>query len=303
MVYLGIFLAGLASSLHCVGMCGGFALAIGAQRGNAGLRQVLYNLGRVNALTALGALSGGFGAALLAAAPFAIAERALALVAGTLMLIVGLEGLGFGRAVTASGSALARSTVGKMLGGVMRSKSLAAPLAVGVFNAFLPCQLIYGFAARAASTASALEGAATMLAFGLGTVPAMLVVGLAGDALTAKFRARVSRLAAVFVLAFALLTLGRGLGVDVHSWMGHGSHASHEGHGGHEGHGDHEGQEGQGGHEGHEGHADHEGQEGQEGHGGQEGHEGHADHEGRAGHGGQGGHGGHEGHGGLGDGS
>ena len=62
--------------------------------------------------------------------------------------VVGLEMLGVLAQVTSRGAAFAQATVGRLLSGVIRSPPLAAPLALGVFNAFLPCQLIYAFAAR-----------------------------------------------------------------------------------------------------------------------------------------------------------
>src|SRR5690349_3669833 len=140
MTYLVVFIGGLAASLHCVGMCGGFPLALATGGGHKLRRQLLYNLGRVNTLVFIGALSGGMGEALLAAAPFAAVERGLALVAGAVMIAIGLEVLGALPQLTGRGAALASATVGRLLGGVMRSQSPVAPLALGVFNAFLPCQ-------------------------------------------------------------------------------------------------------------------------------------------------------------------
>jgi hypothetical protein len=103
-------------------------------------------------------------------------------------------------------------TIGRALRGTMRSRSLAAPIAFGVFNAFLPCHLIYAFAARAAGTGSVSEGALTMMSFGLGTVPSMVVVGVARRWLPAAAAASLSRVSGVLVIGFALLTLSRALG-------------------------------------------------------------------------------------------
>ena len=140
-------------------------------------------------------------------------ERVLSVVAGTLMIVVGLEMLGVLTHITAAGARLAQATVGRMLGGVMRSRSLAAPLALGVFNAFLPCQLIYAFAARAASTASIGQGMLTMFCFGLGTIPAMLSLGLARAVAQPLVRARLSFLSGCLVIAFGAVTVLRGLTV------------------------------------------------------------------------------------------
>jgi sulfite exporter TauE/SafE len=212
LLYLLPFFGGLAASLHCVGMCGPFALALGAGTHRV-WRGVLYNLGRVGTLLGLGAMSGALGAAVVASGPTAVAGRVLAIVAGCCMLVIALETLGVASVVGPRLAALAQATVGRALGGVLRSRSAAAPLAFGAFNALLPCHLIYAFAAQAASTASALHGAAVMAAFGLGTVPAMLGLGVAGAWFAPHQRQRLSRVAGVLVLAFALLTIGRGLGL------------------------------------------------------------------------------------------
>jgi sulfite exporter TauE/SafE len=211
MTYAVIFVGGLAASLHCIGMCGGFPLALAGAPGDSPLRrQLLYNLGRVNTLVAIGALSGALGAALVASGPVWALERGLAVVAGVFMILIGLEMLGVLGRLTAGGAALAQATVGRLLGGVIRSPSPLAPLALGVFNAFLPCQLIYAFAARAASTASVGEGMLTMLAFGLGTVPAMLGVGTVPALLGARTRVRLATVAGLLVVGFGVATLLRG---------------------------------------------------------------------------------------------
>ena len=218
MTYVLIFFGGLAGSLHCVGMCGGFPLALAGAGGRRNLRrQLLYNLGRLNTLLFIGAVSGAAGAAFVASGPIRLLERGLALLAGSFMIVVGLEMLGVLSQLTAVGARLAQATVGRLLGGVMHSSSAAAPLALGVFNAFLPCQLIYAFAARAASTASVGEGALTMLAFGLGTVPAMLSLGISKILARPKLRVRLSRLSGLLVIAFGVVTVLRGLDALPHA--------------------------------------------------------------------------------------
>jgi sulfite exporter TauE/SafE len=216
------FLGGLAGSLHCVGMCGAFPLALGGDPAARWRRQLLYNLGRVNTLIFIGAVSGAAGAALVASGPVALAERVLAVVAGSLMILVGLEMLLPFSFLTRFGAALARVTVGRVLASVVRSRSAAAPLALGVFNAFLPCQLIYAFAAQAAGTASVTAGMATMLAFGIGTVPAMLAVGAAPALVRPALRARLARAVAVLVVLFGAFTVLRGLQLVPHA--GHAPH-------------------------------------------------------------------------------
>ncbi len=217
MTYVLVFLGGFAGSLHCVGMCGGFPLALAGATPHRNLtRQLLYNLGRLNTLVFIGPFSGAAGAALVASGPVRSVERILAIAAGTFMIVVGLEMLGVLAQLTTRGAAFAQATVGRLLAGVMRSRSLAAPVALGVFNAFLPCQLIYAFAAKAASTASIVDGMLTMLCFGLGTVPAMLSLGVARTIARPATRARLSLASGLLVIAFGIVTLLRGFDLLSH---------------------------------------------------------------------------------------
>jgi len=218
MAYVLIFLGGLAGSLHCVGMCGAFPLALAGTAPSRNLvRQLLYNTGRLNTLAFIGAVSGGLGAAFVAAGPVRELERILAVIAGGFMILVGLEVLGLVAQITTRGAALAQATVGRVLGSAMRSRSLAAPLALGVFNAFLPCQLIYAFAARAASTGSVTEGILTMLSFGLGTIPAMLSLGVAGYLARPAVRARLSTVSGILIIVFGAVTVLRGFDILPHA--------------------------------------------------------------------------------------
>jgi len=222
MAYVLIFLGGLAGSLHCVGMCGAFPLALagaasGAPQSRNLWRQLLYNFGRLNTLVFIGAICGALGAVFVTAGPMRLFARLLAIIAGTFMIVVGLETLGVLAQITSRGAALAQATVGRALGGVMRSRSAVAPLALGVFNAFLPCQLIYAFAARAASTASVADGMLTMLFFGLGTVPAMLSLGVAGILARPTVRARLSTASGVLIIAFGVVTMLRAFDVLPHA--------------------------------------------------------------------------------------
>lgn len=213
MTYALLFFAGLASSIHCVGMCGPFAVMIaGERRQQTWVRSVLYNVARVNTLVVIGAVCGGLGAVIVAAGPVRELEQLLALVAGGLMLVLGLEMLGLLEHVTGRFVYRVQRTISAALGNVMRSPSMAAPVALGVFNAFLPCHLIYAFAARAAGTGSIGEGALTMMSFGLGTVPSMLAVGVVRRWLPRGAAASLSVVSGLLVLGFAVVTLSRAFG-------------------------------------------------------------------------------------------
>jgi uncharacterized protein len=221
--YLVVFAAGFAGSFHCIGMCGGFACALGHdQRGSSAtvLRHLLYNSGRLTTYCFLGALAGALGQLIctrqgatftLLSGSLNAAERILAIVAGLLMIAMALQFFGllqsFHRLTVGFGS----STFALALHGLMTTRNRAAPLAFGVFNGFLPCPLVYAFAAEAASTFQALPGLLTMASFGLGTFPAMLMMGGVGRALAPAWRQRGVWLAGSCILLLGIITLGRGL--------------------------------------------------------------------------------------------
>src|SRR5882724_6169617 len=185
-----LFLAGFAGSLHCIGMCGAIACAAGAdQRGRgAALRhQLLYNLGRVTSYGFLGALVGYFGFLLVVECGddsiVSVVQRGLAALSGVLLVVIGLQFFGvLGRRTHALGAG------GQMLAQALRALThapgAAAPLALGVFNGFLPCPLVYAVAAQAAIGGGPANGMLTMVAFGLGTFPALLLLAGMSQRLT-----------------------------------------------------------------------------------------------------------------------
>ena len=219
--YLVIFAAGFAGSFHCIGMCGGFACALGRDpRGRTATveRHLLYNAGRLTTYCFLGVLAGALGAVWsqgmavpILDGPLDTAQRVLAIAAGLLMIAMALQFFGLLQGFHRVAIGFGGSTLAASLRNLQTSQSPAAPVAFGVFNGFLPCPLVYAFAAQAASTAGALPGLLVMLAFGLGTFPAMLMMGGVGQVLTPVWRQRGVWLAGSFILLLGLITLGRGV--------------------------------------------------------------------------------------------
>jgi sulfite exporter TauE/SafE len=223
--YLVIFAAGFAGSFHCVGMCGGFACALGHDpRGHTATvgRHLLYNAGRLTTYCFLGAVAGALGEVLVLNGLLDAGQRFLAIAAGLLMIAMALQFFGMfqgSRAAVGFGG----NTLAASLRSLLKAQSPAAPVAFGVFNGFLPCPLVYAFAAQAASAAGALPGFLVMLAFGLGTFPAMLMMGGVGRVLAPSWRQRGVWLAGSFILLLGLITLGRGMlpfAAHVHAWAG-----------------------------------------------------------------------------------
>jgi sulfite exporter TauE/SafE len=234
--YALLFLAGFAGSFHCIGMCGGFACALGADARGAratSVRHVVYNTGRLTTYCFLGGLAGGLGqvictslgsrsepgAAFLGASLDA-GQRAVAVMAGLLMIIMALRFFGLRGWQRVTGG-FGGSTLVISLRSLLVRPGHAAPLAFGVLNGFLPCPLVYAMLAQAAGTAEVRSGVLTMAAFGLGTFPAMFATAGIGRLLAPRWRQRGVRFAGSFILALGLVTLGRGV---VPMAAGHGWH-------------------------------------------------------------------------------
>jgi len=242
--YFLIFLAGLAGSVHCIGMCGGFACAIGRDpRGTAATlrRHLLYNLGRATTYCFLGAGVGYMGLLIVGhggeATSVSLAQRVLAGISGVLMVFIGLQFFGYFRGLGQHVAAPGGEWLASALRQVIKSPSMAAPLALGVLNGLLPCPLVYAFAAQAAGSGGPLHGLLTMAAFSLGTFPAMLTMGGMGvwlrrrverpgthtaqmrvingrpGALTARsdWRVQSLRIAGGFIVLLGVITLARGV--------------------------------------------------------------------------------------------
>jgi uncharacterized protein len=235
--YLVVFAAGFAGSFHCIGMCGGFACGLGRDPGGRGatvLRHILYNSGRLTTYCFLGALAGALGQVICTrqGATFTLdgsldaAARILAIVAGLLMIAMALQFFGLLQAFHRLTAGFGVSTFALSLRSLLATRNRAAPLAFGVFNGFLPCPLVYAFAAEAASTFQALPGFLTMASFGLGTFPAMLMMGGVGQVLAPAWRQRGVWLAGTCILLLGIITLGRGI-LPLSAHMAHGLLGGH----------------------------------------------------------------------------
>lgn len=220
--FTAAFIVGLLGGAHCVGMCGGivtaltFGLPENQRSGWQGLSfQLTYNLGRLTSYTAAGLLVGGLGALLATWLPVAIAQRLLQSLAGLFMIALGLylAGWWFGlRRVEEVGGWLWRKVepLGRKF---MPVRSPVHALVLGLVWGWLPCGLVYSVLIWALSAGSALQGGGLMLAFGVGTLPNLLLVGAAAGWLTKNTRKPAVRaVAGGMVLLFGVYTLAQALG-------------------------------------------------------------------------------------------
>lgn len=227
-----VFLGGLLGSAHCVGMCGGFALLIGAPapRWSSNLgRQIVYSGGRIFTYCAFGAAVGYGGLRLTERlGEFVNVQATIAIVAGVLLVGQGLTSTGtWGYATHAFRLALAGAgtaarpmpssagvgcLMGGMVGAFLRDRRWSHVFLAGVFTGLLPCGLVYAYVALAASTSDLMGGMATMAAFGLGTMPLMILTGTGSSLLSLAGRRRMLTIAAWCVVLMGFLSIVRGIG-------------------------------------------------------------------------------------------
>jgi len=209
---LGFLTLGLLTGFgHCVGMCSPFVLFVsrryvppGGGRRAVMAAQAWYTAGRVVTYAVLGAVAGALGGVVQLAGTLLGFQRAASVVAGSVLVVWALVAL--------SDLLPRRGTGGTLftrVAGVLKGRVPGHPFATGLFLGLLPCGLLYSALIAAAARSGALEGAAALALFGLGTAPALLGVSVA-DELLARNRAVVNRLSQVFLLAMGLWFLWTG---------------------------------------------------------------------------------------------
>ena len=211
------FLLGLASTLHCWGMCGGIiaalSLGVATADGMTSGRRVLlitgFNAGRILSYAVAGVVAGAAGGALLALSGRSTIYPALQLGAAALLILVGLHlagwlpGLG---ALEVIGSRLWRwlQPAGRAF---LPVDNLPRALALGALWGWLPCGLVYSTLLWSSAHADPVSGGLAMAAFGLGTLPGMSIAGLASQRLLAAGRrAALRRTVAVLIISIGVFS-------------------------------------------------------------------------------------------------
>lgn len=203
-------LAGFVGSPHCMGMCGGFAMACGGGR-----RGVAWHAGRLTTYGVLGGLAGAFGAALPGPSWVAAAVSTVLLIwfAGALAGLV-------------PEPTLRIPGVSALAGRAARGNGFGPGYLLGLATGLLPCGLVYAALAIPVASGSPLVGALSMVAFGLGTAPALVAMTLGARRLVLR-DLRFRRALAAGVLILGLVSVGMRQGVLPRMGsMDHGSHAA-----------------------------------------------------------------------------
>lgn len=225
--YIISFSIGFFGSMHCIGMCGGLVSALGMSRPRiwwTGL--TAYQTGRVLTYSLMGVVAGLFGTSLKQLSGLGLLQFALAVVAGLMMIGMGLNLTGWIPDPLARLAArLTRvPALAQKFSHATRSSTLASWFAAGMANGLLPCGLVYAALSLALASGGIWQSASLMTAFGLGTVPAMLLTPAIIRSLTPERRSSLTKGVGVLLVLLGLLTMFRGS-----NWIGQ-MHANGTGH-------------------------------------------------------------------------
>jgi sulfite exporter TauE/SafE len=212
-VYGILLLSGFLGSLgHCLGMCGPLVVMVGVQlraRGLAGTPyHLLYHGTRIVVYALLGAIVGGVGSLLGMGSRLSLVAGIVSLLLGLIVVLFGLGYLGWlplGR-LEKTGDWMNRA-----MGRAFQRGGLLGVALLGALNGLLPCGLVYSALLIAASIGGSLSGALGMTLFGVGTIPALLIVGVGAGALSVRVRQTLTRVAGILIIVAGLQLALRGL--------------------------------------------------------------------------------------------
>ena len=224
--FAAAFLIGLLGGVHCVGMCGGIVGALTAQTPRlerAWNMHLAYNAGRIASYAAAGAIMGMIGGAGLMFNQVLPVQLLLYVLANLVLISLGLYLAGLGNQLTrleALGASLWRR-VQPYSARFLPADTAGKAFVLGTLWGWLPCGLVYSLLATALLSGGAASGAAVMLAFGLGTLPNLLLAGMALKRLRDLASNRRLRLAAgALVAAFGFAGLARAANLGEHIRQG-----------------------------------------------------------------------------------
>ncbi|MGE5843482.1 MAG: sulfite exporter TauE/SafE family protein [Syntrophaceae bacterium] len=206
-VFFIAFAAGFLGGFgHCAGMCGPLVAAYAMPL----KPNLLYSAGRITTYAFVGSLMGLTGSFVNTVGQLGGLQDLVAALAGILMIGAGLQWAGI-LSLPALPVAFPDPGLLRAARAVMERESIWKYYPLGVLLGFLPCGLSYTVFISAAGTGGLLSGMATMLSFGIGTLPAMLLVGSLASFAKEKAGARLRTAGGIAIILMGVLFLVRGI--------------------------------------------------------------------------------------------
>ena len=215
---ISAFLVGLLGGGHCVGMCGGIVSAVSMHLPNQAKDTpqkqpkifflIAYNAGRILSYTLAGVLAGLIGASSFFMGHVLPIQHMLYLISSLMLILLGLYLAGFWHGITVIEN-VGRAPWVKLQPYSKRYipvQNLKQAFVLGGLWGWLPCGLVYSVLIASIATGNALNGGLLMLAFGLGTLPTLLAMGMTAVKLkTTLQNVWVRRASGLLVLGFGVV--------------------------------------------------------------------------------------------------
>ncbi len=224
---IAVLLVGLLGGVHCLGMCGSIVGVFTAQAPRERARwpyHLAYSGGRIASYAAAGALVGAVGQAGLLMRDAVPVQHLLFSLSSLMLIALGLylAGVwGMVRRLESLGGGLWQR-LQPYTTRLLPVNTVPRALGLGALWGWLPCGLVYSVLLTALASGSATQGSLIMLAFGLGTLPNLLAIGLFWESVKGWVQSpRVRMTAGMLVLAFGMYGLFKvGYTFAVHGWTG-----------------------------------------------------------------------------------
>ncbi|MGC8771749.1 MAG: sulfite exporter TauE/SafE family protein [Brevinematia bacterium] len=202
-----LFLVGILTSLHCIGMCGGINLSQSIKNNLPTEKKFIpsfkYNTGRIISYTLIGGIVGGVGKVFTLSS---LSKGFIFIIAGIFMLIMGMNLLGF----FSAGSFLSK-IFGRLYSRMNIKEKSVDPFFVGILNGLMPCGPLQGMQIYALSTRSIIVGGLSMFFFALGTFPLMLGLGALTSFLSNKFAKSMMKVSGIVIIFLSITMFSNGL--------------------------------------------------------------------------------------------
>jgi hypothetical protein len=212
---LTAFTIGFLGSFHCIGMCGPIAIALPVPKSSKlsfFTGRILYNVGRVVTYSCLGLLFGLVGGRIALAG----AQQVVSIILGVAIVIAVLlpqqyKNIFVQHRLVQKLAQPLKSNISILF----KKGTLSSLFLIGILNGFLPCGFVYIGLAGSIASGNAISGAAVMMLFGLGTVPAMFAATVFGKFINIGIRAKLRKIIPVFAILLAAVFIMRGMNLGI----------------------------------------------------------------------------------------
>ena len=201
---------GLVGSLHCIGMCSPLVTLVSGTSKSFIVRKIIYNLSRIVPYALLGAIAGTFGSFL----HFPQIQFWLTVGFGILLIVIGISGTSYNLPFVTTVINRIVSKIKTLFSIYLSKKTYTSVFILGMLNGFIPCGLTYVAASYCILLPSAIDGILFMVAFGVGTFPAMIGFPLVITKLSKHFSFNLKKVITVAIIILGCSVIVRAAIID-----------------------------------------------------------------------------------------